>query len=270
METDYKPYLLSVSGGAGLFAFGLGAINQVKSYIQSVKPDAVIHYAGVSSGAIVAFMGCLGIPEKDIPTLFARFDSFFDNSLKTVYTYWYPAVRKFCLSLLPDKDDYKKCNGNLFIGYSTFNGLRFTPKVVSEFTSNEDLVESLIASSTLFPISWTPFRLYRGQFCSDGGFTCNQIALPDHINVPLSYSYFQRCFKTKLKYMLLSTCQRRFEYLFRLGKDITSSLECSYLCQIKEKPEIRPVSRSFANYLYWAFLGLCVYYLTRVRKTLSP
>lgn len=216
-------YLIAFPGGAGLFPVGLGYINTIKKYIYSHNKDAIIHYSGVSSGAVVALAACLEFDEQEIIDGFLRFEKLFDRFYKVPSTYWYSAIRQYLHSLLPEHDSYTKCVGKLFVGYTKFQYTGFTFEVVSDFRSNTDLVECIIASSTIFPLSWTPVRWYRGSFCCDGGFMMNRIHLNGYINIPVLYNGLWT-----LQNLLLSTCISNFHRLLNEGKRKVKILEPYY------------------------------------------
>lgn len=191
--------LLSISGGAGMFPAAFGAAYRLKAEILKEHPPGdgwVVEYGGVSSGCLVAL--CLAADKKigfiEAPydpagdQIYIPFGKCFDTWWKTPLTYLYPALRKFLYSLITDAV-FKRVNNRLHIGISvlTWRGLRF--KVISSFTSREDLVEAIIASCSLFPLSWTPFRVYRGQLCADGGYMYNEVILPNYVTYAAKYTH---------------------------------------------------------------------------------
>jgi hypothetical protein len=72
--------------------------------------------------------------------------------------------------LLFPADAYKICSGRLFISITemTLTGPKL--RIISEYTSNDDLVATCCASSAIPWVSQTEFfRNYRGMYCIDGG-----------------------------------------------------------------------------------------------------
>jgi len=73
---------------------------------------------------------------------------------------------------LPE-DAYEKCNGRLFISITVFNEMGMPQnKIISEYTSNDDLYECCQASSTIpFVSERHGLRRFRGQLVADGSLT---------------------------------------------------------------------------------------------------
>jgi predicted acylesterase/phospholipase RssA len=77
------------------------------------------------------------------------------------------------MKLLPS-DAYIKCSGKVFISITTVTVRGLKNKIVSEFTSNEDLIAACMASSTI-PFVSTKHLVtrFRGEVVLDGGCTNN-------------------------------------------------------------------------------------------------
>ena len=217
MDSDTgKDIVLSISGGAGLFPASCGACYVINNYIKEIHPTHNIKYAGVSSGSIVAISLCLGLSEDDMFYFYKKFIGFFDTFYKVPFTYWYQACRKFLQLLLPKEDSYKQFNNKLYIGITrlTLKGLIF--EVISNYTSNDDLINTIITSGTLFPLSWTPFRIYNGRLAGDGGYIYNYVRLPNHYNIIFKFDHINGVFNTSD--WLISTSLDKWHRLFTGGQ----------------------------------------------------
>ncbi|AYV80642.1 MAG: phospholipase, patatin family [Harvfovirus sp.] len=181
--------VLSISGGAGLFPASIGACYQINEYIKEIYPNRRIKYAGVSSGCIVAIMLSLEISQQESFNFYQKFVGFFDKIYKNPLTYWYSACRKLLEAILSDPLAYKKLNNNLHVGITKIKltGPEFV--IISQFESNQQVIDAIIVSGTLFPLSWTPLRIYNGYFACDGGYLSNYVTLKDHYNIVFKYDH---------------------------------------------------------------------------------
>jgi hypothetical protein len=86
------------------------------------------------------------------------------------------------LSKMLPEDAYLRCSGKIFLSITTvslFGGLK--NKVVSEFTSNEDLIAACFASCTIPFLSTTEYLYkFRGEYVLDGGTTNNLPVFTDN------------------------------------------------------------------------------------------
>lgn len=88
-------------------------------------------------------------------------------------------------------DAYKICTGRLFVSITilTLSG----PKniIVSEFKSNQEIVEACLASSSIPYLTQNyAFRKYKGHFVCDGGVTNNCPVFPDGVRRQLVFRLF--------------------------------------------------------------------------------
>ena len=101
---------------------------------------------------------------------------------------------------LPE-DAYKKCSGRLFISITVIrNWGRLENVVISEFSSNQDLFEACLASSTIPYITERGgYRLYRGMRVIDGGLTNNTPVFRDGTRRQLVFRLSQVLLKCSLR-----------------------------------------------------------------------
>jgi predicted acylesterase/phospholipase RssA len=86
------------------------------------------------------------------------------------------------------KDAYKICSGRLFISITEVSLFGIHNRMISEFTSNRDLYDACLASSTVPYISLSEcFRRYRNMWCLDGGITNNTPVFPDRVRRQLVF-----------------------------------------------------------------------------------
>ena len=99
------------------------------------------------------------------------FESFFRvpyawQSVWTMREFWKggPVVREMMKETLPAEDAYKVLRGKLFVSVTTFDGLWPRNELVSEFESKDDLIDALVAGSSIPGFSGEPFlNMFRGK-----------------------------------------------------------------------------------------------------------
>lgn len=109
--------------------------------------------------------------------------------------------------LLFPADAYKICSGRLFISITemTMSGPRL--RIISEFSSNDDLVQTCCASSAIPWVSQTEFfRYYRGKYVCDGGIFNNTPVFPDGIRRQLVFRLVEVEYPFRLMVKALDTC----------------------------------------------------------------
>lgn len=89
--------------------------------------------------------------------------------------------------IIPE-DAYIRCSGRLFISITEVTPFGCKNWIVSEFTSNRDLFEACLASSTIPFVSerWG-MRKYRGKWVIDGGVTNNSPVFQDSLHRQLVF-----------------------------------------------------------------------------------
>jgi len=170
-----------------MYPAGIGAALRLKRSIEIIHQGQTIHYAGVSSGSLAALFLALDYDLPGIRNLFREFLALFDRWYKSPWIYIWGCMRTKLRHVL-GTDGYRLVNGRLFIGITKYSllGPRFVS--ISSWTSNDDLIQTVIASCTVFPLSLIPFRWFRGSLVNDGGVMYNWITLPGYINYVVVYS----------------------------------------------------------------------------------
>jgi len=134
------------SGGqAGFFALGICDI------ITKMKYCNIHRVSGVSIGAWMAFLYLSNIGTAVMIDLYLQINQHYSSEEGTnmrLSDYYYEAWGSYLKHLL-DVDFYKTCNNRLFIGYTelTSTGAKFNVK--SNYSSNEDVFMTCIASSAI-------------------------------------------------------------------------------------------------------------------------
>jgi hypothetical protein len=134
------------SGGqAGLFALGICDI------INKLKYCNICRVSGVSIGAWVALFYLAKFDTTILINLYLQINALHTSGEYTnmrLSEYYYEAWGSYLKNLV-DVDFYKTCNNRLFIGYTelTSTGAKFNVK--SNYSSNDDLLLTCIASSAI-------------------------------------------------------------------------------------------------------------------------
>jgi hypothetical protein len=220
------PILITFPGSAGLFPLYCGIGIEHIGNIKKLHEQQEIHFAGVSSGTIVALLFALSIPEAEIHELYKKFISYFDG--KNTLLHWYEAAEKWIYCVL-EEDGYLKLNNKFFIGITVVENYSFTYKIVSKFKSNKDVVDAILASAHLFIFFKYPFRIYKNKYVCDGGFLDNRVQLYDHINY---YPRLKKDFKINFPDRMLSISKEKWERLTAYGKENGTISKFDASCKI--------------------------------------
>jgi predicted acylesterase/phospholipase RssA len=83
---------------------------------------------------------------------------------------------------------YEICSGRLFISITYVNGFSLENAIISEFTSNEDLLHCCLASSMIpYVTAKSMYRIFRGRKTLDGGLTNNTPIFHDGVRRQLVF-----------------------------------------------------------------------------------
>jgi hypothetical protein len=175
-----------ISGGGlkGYFMAGCTRVLMDELEKHNIK---IARIAGASAGAWAAvFMLCSYSVHDWIET----FHQCKETPHKLIHE-TYDDIKDWVLAGLPP-DAYAICTGKLFISITTVSIYGFKNILVSEFSSNEDLLNCLFASSTI-PFMTEPkgLRKLRGQWVCDGGLTNNCPVFPDGLRRQLVFRLFE-------------------------------------------------------------------------------
>jgi Patatin-like phospholipase len=86
---------------------------------------------------------------------------------------------------------YKVCSDRLFISITVLTRYGPVNKIVSQFSSNDDLLQACMASSTLpYLTERAGCRTFRGEYVLDGGLTNNIPVFTDGVRRQLVFRLF--------------------------------------------------------------------------------
>jgi hypothetical protein len=231
-------YLLSLPGVGGYYGATIGAATNIINRIKKKDPDAMIHYSGVSSGAICALMLLIlsGIKnnanqceKKHILRMHEKFikcineiGKWSDNVLDYYHNndLFFAGLAKFVKKYVKDVGIV---NNRLHIGYckvlENTNDLEFV--IVSEFYDVDDLINALFASShySLFLRNHKYYE-FRNQKCVDGVFMDQNVHLPDYVNLKICPSLVDNI---SIFEKMLVPCHDKFVRLYEYGVQIQKS-----------------------------------------------
>ena len=174
-----------ITGGGmkGYFMAGASYVLLSELEKQNVK---IARVAGASAGAWGGFFILTGLSVADwVETYFVCARNL-DKTLLEAYIDIWP----FFQTLIPD-DAYKQCSGRLFISITEITLFGLQNRIVSEFSSNEDLFKACLASSSIPYLTWRKnFFEYRNMWCLDGGFTNNTPIFEDGVRRQLVFKLY--------------------------------------------------------------------------------
>ena len=137
---------LVISSGGNVGFYILGATNILKKINVHVQ-----RISGVSMGALVGYFYLMFDNNEIALDIYHKIFEHYKNNpddrrgaIYYMYNYWCNYVRDVI-----DKDFYKKCNNKLFIGYSEINNDGLFFRVKSNYTSNDDIMLTCLASGSI-------------------------------------------------------------------------------------------------------------------------
>lgn len=102
---------------------------------------------------------------------------------------------------------YELCSDRLFISVTVLTGYGMKNRIISRFTSNDDLLYCCMASSTLpYLTERAGCRIFRGEYVIDGGLTNNIPVFTDGVRRQLVF----RLFDVEYPWRLLVNAQGKF------------------------------------------------------------
>lgn len=151
-------YLISIPSGGYKCGVGFGIAIEIKKMIEKINKYHCtinnISYAGVSSGAFIAFILCHNSSIKYKRSVLDKIIKI-EISNTNKFTQLDKIREILHKMLLINDDDYLQFNNKLHIGL--IYNFKFT--IINNFNSNTHLLDILIASITLFPITYDLFQL---------------------------------------------------------------------------------------------------------------
>lgn len=171
-----------VSGGGlkGYFMTGCSHILMSELTKQNIRISRV---AGASAGAWVGLFMLTNFGTENWLETYYKCKERPGMFMHDAYDDIWPWVN----SCMPD-NAWEICSGRLFISITEVTLLGFKNHIISEFTSNRDLFDACLASSTVPFISLsTAMRKYRGMWVVDGGLTNNTPVFTDNLHRQLVF-----------------------------------------------------------------------------------
>lgn len=173
MSQQQKHISFSVSAGAYPYLMG------VASFIQDHYDLDGIHFSGASGGTFPAMLLAAQIDLRTaIEILIEKGPNCCKNRpIAGAYGVYDKGMKEVFYTIVAGIDLPKKINHKVSIFVTRLAiGFLGIPKVVSEgvskFTSNDDVIEAIVASSLIpFALNGKPFVIYRNWICVDAGLT---------------------------------------------------------------------------------------------------
>lgn len=183
-KDNRKRYLLSLPGSAGAFPAIITVAHKMKEQILKHDPDAIIHYAGVSSGSGAALFLARNISLEKCREYYQQYIDMHDTwyKSKTALLRWTQNMRKIFTEVAGD--DISDLNDSIYVGVTELTFDKGPQcRVISNFKSTEDLVNTILCSCHLIGFRFTPYSYHNDKYLCDGGYTCNELELPGYINI---------------------------------------------------------------------------------------
>jgi hypothetical protein len=194
-ETEAKAEIDIVISGGGLKGYFMAGCAEVLLSQLMRHKISISRISGASAGAWAAmFMLCGVKAEHWIET----YHQCYDHQNKLIHEI-YEKIAAWLIPLLPE-DAYIKCCERLYISVTVLTWRGPVNKIISEYYSNNDLLECCFASSTIpYLTERNGLRRFRGELVCDGGLTNNCPIFPDGSHRQLVF----RLYEVEYPYRLL-------------------------------------------------------------------
>jgi hypothetical protein len=202
-------------GCGGSYSYLLG----LAYYLQSNYDLSNVIFSGISAGNIMCLLCILNkdIEEMhrliNIPLLLKL-----QNYKLKAFCNFIPEIKLILLEILnEDKNNYKLVNGRLFVNLTHIPSFR--NEIISEFYSNEDLVDCVLASSHIPFYNTSLFYTFRNKYYIDGYISSDS----SFVNCYLGKNYITLKFnittfrELENHFLLISTCDNLSCKLFKYG-----------------------------------------------------
>ena len=213
IKTKSYKYSICFSGSGYHYAWQMG----VGLYLQENYDLSECCFVGASAGSFVAILLAIGLPIDEYINKWTP-ESFIIFNLNTTGSYLITHdVLKLIHLKYMSQDDYKNANGRLYVSLTKCRCGGIRNSIVSEFESNEDVLNAICASSHI-PYICTPriYYRYRGDKCIDGSFTYNWVKLNDETLIVSPYRWSKKKYVYALT-ALFSNSEERFYQLVKQG-----------------------------------------------------
>jgi hypothetical protein len=204
-----RPIQIVFGGCGGKYSYYMGF-----AYVLQHRLDfSNIIFSGASAGSFIALCCSLNL---DMKKIFEYHNMEMIDKLNNMYFgpyyNWYKVYSDQILSML-DKEDHKKLNNRFSYSITEFPSLN--NEIISQWTSNKDLVNGLVASGFV-PIYGKSFvKKYRGKNYIDGAISNKKPLL--YKNIPHIYMRIDR-YRSFQKNEFFINCDKEYHYkLFNLG-----------------------------------------------------
>ena len=200
-------------GGSYSYLFGLA------TYLQQNYDLSDVIFSGISAGNIMCVLCILNIDiEKmheliNIPLLIKL-----QNYKLKAFCNFIPEIKQIMLKILnEDKNNYRKITNRLFINITHIPSFR--NRIISEFYSNEDLVDCIMASCHIPFYNTSFFYNFRNKYYIDGYISSDD----SFVNCYLGKNYITLKFnittfrELENNFLFISTCDKLSCKLFKYG-----------------------------------------------------
>jgi hypothetical protein len=192
---------LVISGGGlkGFFMCGAAHVLRKELAKRNIEINRI---AGTSAGAWAGLFIMCGFSTHNWVESYYVLSDRPNETIHDVFTLMLPWLKK----VLPE-NAYLLCSGRLFISITVITRYGLVNRLVSEFTSNDDLLQCCLASSTLPYLTESGgCRVFRGDYVVDGGLTNNIPVFVDGRRRQLVFRLFNVEYPWRLLVNAQDTC----------------------------------------------------------------
>lgn len=181
-----------VCSGGGMRGFFYTGANIVLQQLVRNYGWKLHRFAGTSAGAWTAVYLALGMDTVKWTESFYIYQEHLRTKDPLTVTDDDSDYMKFVRSVLPN-DCHERCSDRVFIGITEVGCCSLKKRVVSKFTSKEDLIACCIAAGNIPYMSTKgKGKPYRGMTAWDGGFTDNLPLFEDGLRRQLVFDVFAK------------------------------------------------------------------------------
>ncbi len=172
-----------VISGGGLKGYFMTGCSHILLHELTKQNIRISRVAGASAGAWVGLFMLTNFGTENWLETYYKCKERSGMFMHDAYDDIWPWVN----SCMPD-NAWELCSGRLFISITEVTCFGFKNHIISEFSSNRDLFDACLASSTVPFISLrTAFRKYRDMWVLDGGITNNTPVFTDNLHRQLVF-----------------------------------------------------------------------------------